>query len=196
MNIEDGKGSGRRAEVGIGHRLHTHAVTTTGTVNAAIKSLAYNLNTGTITLTNAVDTPVIYFKNNEDIPFVVTSMAVGIGESDGTAAEEVPITVVRNPTVGTIITSTPTNVAINQNRNFGSNRTLTADVYKGATGDTMTDGNDVLYLFASQNARLFAGIDMILPKGTSIGVKIDPPTSNTGMAVYVALIGYLDDDLE
>ena len=106
------------------------------------------------------------------------------------------ITVVRNPTAGTIVDNA-TAVAINQNRNFGSNATLSADVYKGATGNTMTGGNDYLLLYQGLSSRLFATISTDLPRGSSIGIKIDPQTSsNTSLAVYAALICYLRDPKE
>jgi hypothetical protein len=194
MFIEDGTGKGYRSKVDKFNRVHTDTVQVTRNQDAVIKGLAFNINTGQITLTDAADTPVLYVKNNEDFDLFISHIAIGIGESDGTAALEYPVTVVRNPTLGTIITSTPTNVDINRNRNFGSNRTLTVDAYKGATGDTMTNGDDLALLFANQNARLFASIDLALPKGTSIGVKIDPGASNTSVAVYAALICYLDDE--
>jgi len=156
-----------------------------------IEGDAYNINTGDITLTNTTQTPVLYLKNNETKDLVVTAIAVGLGTSaGGTATEAVKVHVIRNPTVGTIVDNA-TSVDINSNRNYGSTNTLTVDAYKGATGNTMTDGDNHIEFYQPDFGRLFAGVDEIIPKGRSIGVKITPPTGNTGLELYVALICHL-----
>lgn len=196
MRIQDATGQGPGAKVGATNRLYTFAIAENFEEFANKEGDAYNINTGTITLTDAVDTPVLYLKNNEDKDLIVTALAIGAGPSTGAATDaNAVITVVRNPTVGTIITSTPTDVDMNQNRNFGSSKTLTADAYKGATGDTMTDGDDIIQFYQSENSRLFATLNIIIPKSKSIGVKFDPAASNTSQDVYAALICHLDETL-
>ena len=192
--IRDGSGSGVSAKVDNDLRLHTRSVTETEEVHVNEEGDAYNVNTGIITLTNDDETPVLYLKNNETKDLIISAIAVGFGSTNGTANNPATVTVVRNPTVGTIITSTPTDVDINSNRNYGSPNVLVADAYKGATGDTMTDGADHLVLFQNLNGRLFASINEVLPRSTSIGIKIDPQTtSNTSLRVYAALICYIRD---
>lgn len=100
---------------------------------------------------------------------------------------------IRNPTAGTIISSTPTDVDINSNRNYGSATTLSVTAYKGATGDTMTDGEDHIIFFQGNSGRLFATINEVLPSSASIGIKFDPQTSNTSQDVYAALVCHLED---
>lgn len=191
--IEDGTGTGQRAKVDANNRLFTNSVVASENEFANSNGNAYNINTGIITLTNAVETPVLYVKNNEDEPLHVSAIAIGMFPSaDGVSTETPYSTVIRNPTAGTIITSSPTDVDINSNRNYGSQNTLTVDAYKGATGDTMTDGDDHIIFQQSEPSRLFATIDEVLPKGASIGIKIKPQTSNTSMDVYAALICHLD----
>jgi hypothetical protein len=192
--VQDGTGRGYHAKVDANFRLHTQAVTDTAEQAANREGDAYNINTGVITLTNATETPVLYVKNNEVRDLHIRAIAVGVGPTTGGSGGIPKITVIRNPTAGTIITSTPTDVDINTNRNFGSSNTLTVDAYKGATGDTMTDGDDHLILFQTNSGRLFATIDEVLPTGTSIGVKFAPQSGNTSQDVYCALICYLDDD--
>ena len=194
--IRDGTGDSYLARVDGNNRLWTRSVSTAEQVIANVEGAAYNINTGTITLTNDAETPVIYLKNTGERDLSIEAIAVGLGATDGTANNPARITVVRNPTAGTIV-SGATAVAINQNRNFGSNATLTANVYKGATGNTMTGGNDYLLLYQGLSSRLFATISTDLPRGSSIGIKIDPQTSsNTSLAVYAALICYLRDAKE
>jgi hypothetical protein len=190
--IVDGS-SGVTAKVNAGNRLYTRSVSNTEGQQANINGDAYNINTGYITLTNAVDTPVMYVKNNEDEALIIEAIAVGIQPSaNGVSTEEPYITVVRNPTGGTIISS-PANVDINSNRNYGSQNSIVIDAYKGATNKTLTGGEDHLLIQQNDGGRAFASINEVLPKGASIGVKIKPPTSNTSMDVYVALIVYLRD---
>ncbi len=113
--------------------------------------------------------------------------------TDGTATEMVKITVVRNPTAGTIVDNA-TAVDINSNRNYGSSLTLSDSLaYKGATSETMTDGDDHILIQAALSSRVFATIDEVIPKGKSLGIKIDPPAGNTSMVVYAALICHLED---
>jgi hypothetical protein len=186
--IKDGTGTGELAKVNGDNRLYTQAVTITENDDANKKGLAYNINTGIITLTSAADTPIMYLKNNDDTTLHITAIAVGVGPSTGGSGGIPKITVIRNPTAGTTI-SNANDVDIKSNRNYGSQNTLSDVVaYKGATGETITDGEDHLILFQTSNGRLFAQIDEILEKGSSIGVKFDPQTGNTSQDVYCALI--------
>lgn len=189
--LRDGTGSGSLAKVNQNNRLYTTSITIDENLQATKSGNSYNINTGVITLTNTTDTPIMYLKNNETASLHIYAIAVGFGPSTGGSGVN-KITVVRNPTAGTIV-SGATDVDINSNRNYGSPNTLTVDAYKGATGLTMTDGDDHLLLFQGASGRLFATIDELLPVGSSIGVKITAPTGNTSMDVYAALICHLED---
>ena len=181
--------NGNTAKVTSDGLLQTYATNRDSFTQVNLDGDAYNINTGFITLTNAADTPVLYLKNNETRDFLVTAIAVGVKDSTG-GTDLAAITIIRNPTVGTIV-SNASAVAINTNRNFGSNKVLTADVYKGATGSTMTDGEDHILVVQPDSGRFYASFDEVLPKGTSIGIKIAPPANNTSMIVYAAIIGHL-----
>ena len=193
MHIHDGKGGGYAAEIDKTNRLQTWGVSEDESLEANKDGRAFNVNTGWITLTNATDTPVLYIKNNETTNMVIDAVAIGIGPSTGGTGIGPKVTFIRNPTTGTIISS-PTNVDISSNRNYGSTRSLDADAYKGATGDTMTDGEDHILVLAGTSARSFLTISEVLPLGSSIGVKIEPPTSNTSMEVYVAAILHITEE--
>lgn len=194
--IEDGIGAGALAKVSGTNRLYTSAVSTTENEQATKTGRSFNINTGVITLTDAADTPVLYLKNNEIGSLHITAIAIGVGPSSGGSGGIPKITVIRNPTTGTIVSSTPTDVDIISNRNYGSAATLTVDAYKGATGDTMTNGEDHIIFFQTSNGRLFATIDEVLERGNSIGIKFDPQASNTSQDVYAALICHLEDSNE
>jgi len=189
--IRDGTGGGYVAKVDSSNRLHTNAVTLNEQEEALKIGDAYNINTGIITLTNDSDTPILYVKNNNGSAMHIKTIAVGVGATTGGSGINT-ITVIRNPTAGTII-SGATNVDINSNRNYASSNTL-SDVlaYKGATGNTMTDGDDHIIFFQGNNGRLFAGIEEYIPKGTSMGIKFNPGSGNTSVDVYCALILHVE----
>ena len=195
MIIEDGTGSGKMAKVNSGQRLYTRSVSNTEGQEANFDGDAYNINTGYITLTNATETPILYVKNNEDENLMIDAIAFGVQPSTGGSSTELAYaTVVRNPTGGTII-SNETDVDINSNRNYGSQNTATVDAYKGATGDTLSGGGDHIILQLG-TGRAFASINEILEKGSSLAIKFKPPTGNTSVDVYAALIYFFKNPTE
>lgn len=184
--IQDGSGRGYLAKVDADQRLLVEATSTPDDKRATEEGNSYNVNTGIITLTNATDTPIMYFKNTGEPDVHITAIAFGVGPSTGGSGGIPKITIIRNPTAGTITSGS--DVDINSNRNYGSSNTLDATAKKGATGLTMTDGTDHIIFFQTSNGRLFAAIDEVLTKNDSIGVKFDPQASNTSQDVYAALI--------
>jgi hypothetical protein len=193
--FEDGTGKGYKAKVNENNRLHTHAVTDSAAYHATTEGDSYNINTGEITLTSEDETAILYLKNNESSQDLhITAFAFGLGPStSGSSATGInKITIIRNPTTGNIVTGA-SGVDINSNRNYGSSKTLTVDAYKGTVGSSFTNGTDHIVFYQTSNGRLFAGIDEVLERGSSIGVKIRPVPGNTTMTVYGALICNLDD---
>ena len=66
FTIRDGIGSGKEAKVTSSNRLATTTISETEADFAAAEGTRYNINTGTITLTDANNTTVLFLKNNED----------------------------------------------------------------------------------------------------------------------------------
>ena len=195
LELKDGTGDGYSARVDAGKNLHTFARSISEKKQATEDGDAYNINTGVITLTDAVDTPLLYLKNNELRDFHVDLIVLYMGTSTGgTATLGVEYTIIRNPTTGTIITSTPTDAPMESNANFGSNNTATVDAYIGATGDTMTDGTDHAIIKSTLLNRIEAPLDIVLTNGSSIGLKVKPPTSNTSVEAYCAILGHYKSD--
>lgn len=189
--ILDGKGTGNKAQVCDKNRLQTFAISESLSIDAAQNGENFNINTGAITLTSASESAVLYLKNNEDKDFVIEDVIVILGASTG-GTGDLTIELIRNPTTGTII-SGATDVDVIGNRNFGSSKTLTSDVFKGAEANTLTNGTlfaDTTRSSASTVVHFDADV-IVLPKGTSIGVNVTPQPSNTSMSVKVAIIGYL-----
>jgi hypothetical protein len=191
--IKDGTGSGKVAKVDNNNQLHTFSVTETENQQSTRLGNSYNLNTGTIGLTSSTASGVMYFKNDEapvngESSFIIDAIAIGI-DNQGTQAGACNITIVRNPTGGTLI-SNAVAVDMNQNRNFGSSKELDSLVYKGVEGDTLTGGNDIALFYQNVGTRAYYSIDMEVPKGSSIGVKIDTQTTSGTTNLYVAIIGH------
>lgn len=195
--IKDGTGTGKTTKVDDNNQMHVYAVSSSEVQDAVDKGNAYNINTGTIALTSSSDSAVLYFKNNEapsngESAINIDAIAIGIN-NDGTNSEMAEITVVKNPTAGTIVSGAAA-VAMNQNRNFGSSATLSeSNIYKGAEGNTFTDGNDIALFFQSAGARGYYSVDFELEKGSSIGVKVNPKTTAATTTIYVAIICHRKD---
>jgi hypothetical protein len=197
MIIEDGGGKNGHARTTASQQLTTFSISESELVAATGAGKAFNINTGTIALTGTGTSAILYFKNDEspvsgESDYVVTAIAVGVGTRSATITDAAVITVLRNPAAGTIIDNA-TNVDMKSNANFGSSNTLGATTlaYKGATGYTLTGGTEHALLYMT-DGRLFADLDIVIPRGAAIGITIDLNTSG-GANVYCALIGYRKD---
>jgi hypothetical protein len=186
--ISDGTGTGNTAKVSA-NRVFVHSITEQEAVNATEDGGAYNINTGTIGLTSSTASSILYLKNNEVRDLVIEALAVGVG-SAGTTTDVSTVTVIRNPTS----VSYSTAVDMNQNRNFGSTKTLTADVFKGAEAATTTGGDNIIQFFTGAGTRLFAPINLSLPTGSSIAIEIDTNTTSGTTDVYGAIVCYLKEN--
>lgn len=191
-NIKNGN-SGDVMKVDPNGQGHVFAITEDEARQATDKGNEYNLNTGLIALTGTTASAIAYFKNDEDAPFIITGVAWYVGTRSGTPTDTTILTLIRNPTTGTIFNATPDDGDMNSNTNFGSNKTLksTTLFYKGTDGDTFTNGSDHAILGAGEG-RSFATVNVELPKGSGVGVKIDINTDG-GANVYLAFIGYVKD---
>lgn len=191
--IIDGTGSGTKAKVDSNKQLHVFAVTEDEQKQAALKGNEYNLNTGKIALTGTGESAVAYFKNDEDADFVITAIAVGIGNRSATITDLAEVCIYKNPTGGDIITDA-SSMEMKSNTNFGSNKTLKATslAYKGKDGGTVTGGDKHALLF-SGDGRLFGTLNIELTRGSSVAATIDLNTSG-GANVYCTFIGYVRDN--
>lgn len=193
MRIEGGKTGVNTLVIDSDGKAEVRAVTETEAQWATERGDAYNINSGKIGLTSSSDSAVLYFKNEENSVFIVEAIVFGIG-SAGTTTDVSEITVIRNPTTGTIIESTPTDADMNGiNKNFGSSKTFgTSTVaYKGAEAETFTNGDDFALIFASSTVpRTAVPLDIELQKGNSIGFNVNTYTSSGTTQVYIAIIGH------
>jgi len=190
--ILDGTGTGSKLKVGSDNRLQARVITELEEIHNSELGNTYNFNTGLISITG--DSTLIYFRNNSDENYILKSIALGSFEGI-THSDDPYITVVKNPTGGDLITDA-TVVDINVNRNFGSSKEADAFVYKGKVGGTLTGGSTAAILQASGGSRSFYGIDLLLPKGSSVAVNLTANASSGSANWYCALIGYFKDDLD
>ena len=198
MRIEDGGGSNGYALLTKGQQLTTFSITEDEQQAATVAGKAYNINTGTIALTGTSESALMYFKNDEspengESDYVVTAIALGLGTRSATVTDSAFVTIIRNPTGGTLVDAA-TNCDIISNADFGSSASLSTGTkaYKAtANNQTLTGGTDHALLYMT-DGRLYANLTIVIPRGSSIGVKIDLNTSG-GANVYCALIGYRKD---
>jgi len=190
MSLESGSGNGREAKVGNENRLYVDAKTVEEKLISTKDGDGYNLNTGIVSI--SATTGMMYVKNNEDKDLAIETVVVGTGAGSYNTTGEVQIQITRNPTAGTLIDNA-TAIAQNANRNFGSAKTLSATAYKAAaSGNTITDGTDIILIGApNSQARTVASIDLVLQKGNSIGIEVNPNLSSGSVNCYVALIVHL-----
>jgi hypothetical protein len=193
MILENGVGNGNKLFVDANNQGHMFGITLDVILDALHKGNAYNINTGPIALTTNTESGVIYFKNDEapvngESTIVIDAIAIGIDDS-GTTSGMSSIKIIKNPTAGTVV-SDATAVDMNENRNFGSAKSLnsTTLVYKGGEGKTLTDGTDFALFYQDPGTRGFYPVNIEIERGNSIGVKVDTNTTSGTTNIYVALI--------
>jgi len=183
--------NGNKAKVDEKGRLKTFAISEGYSIEAAELGESFNINSGTVTLTgNATTSAVAYFKNEEDKDFVIENVLTVIGGSTG-GTGNYTVRVIKNPTTGTIVSGAVGFDTV-VNRNFGSARGLGALSYKGAEGNTITDGVTFANTIRTSASVIEFDADVIvLPKNSSIGIEVTTQAGNSSMDVTVALVGFL-----
>jgi len=189
---DNGNGTGKGLGVNGRNEAQVFAVTEGEAQAAAGLGNAYNINTGEEAFLSSTSSAILYFKNDETEDVIVEAIALGF-KNTTTTDSHIGVYVVRNPTAGTLVTAASA-VDMNGNRNFGSSKTLKATTlaYKStAQNQTFTDGSDVILLHANPEGRLYANINMELPRGSSIGIRVD--SASLATEVYAALILHVKD---
>ena len=182
--LKDGTGTGNTAKVDVKNRIRAFSTVETGGTEAAFSGDLYNVNTGTIVLTSATESALVYMSNTDDVPWIFNRVFYNAGPSTG-GAGDFRADVIANPTAGTLISAgtalTPHNL------NFSSSKGLTATTLKGAEGSTITDGTvRVSTIIPASGTRVLIAFDsIILEPGSSIAVAITPQTGNTSMNIQV-----------
>jgi len=185
--IEDGKGTGKKAAVTNNNRLQTTGIDLNLTEAATESGDTYNLNSSETTLSTTGESAILYLKNLEETNLIVTSIVVNIMDYAGTAGQPI-LTIYRNPTAGTLVSTA--SACTEQNRNYGSNKTLTMECYQGSEGKTLTGQDKTIPVYLPSTAALtLVSFDtvVVLPKGASIGLSWTPPSGMTSTKIIAAL---------
>ena len=135
--IRDGTGTGNLVKVDATKRLHMFGTQITSQESATSREDSFNIHSGTVAVSVSTEQGILYLKNNEDRNLHITGVVAIIGTS--TNGTEVNFKMYKNSTAGTLI-SEGTVADTNSNRNFGSAKAFTADVFKGDGSATVTNG--------------------------------------------------------
>lgn len=184
VRIKSGAGNGKDAYVTTDNQLQVASRMETQEAHETELGNAYNINPGTINLTSANASALLYLKNTGDNPLKITTSITLLGTSTNGSGDW-QVEVLRNPTAGTLLSGT---AYVPLNKNFGSANTLTGTALYGAEASTVTasDGTIIDSLYSS-SGRKTVPVSLELPKGTSVAVRVTPPTGNTSANVQVAL---------
>lgn len=159
----------------------------------AIQGFGYNFNTGSINITNGSEAALAYLKNEDSLTMIITGIFYLLGNTTGGAAtEDFLLQVVRNPTLGTLISGGTVQNPVN--RSHRSANSFQGTALKGAVGDTVTDGIvEIESLFANPDRKALNVGAVILEKDDSIAVKYTPKASNTNQDIQIAMAFYMLD---
>lgn len=184
--LKDGK-TGKTAEIDTNNKLKTFATSQPEETTAALNGNTFTINTGDITLTTANESGVFHAINTDSVPWILTRLFFNVGAStSGTGSWR--LKVIKNASAGTLISG---GTAITpENLNFGNARTLTSTSLKGAEGDTVTDGIDVINsIVPSDSTRiLIADNPLIIEPGSTVSVTITPPSGNTSFLTQSGIV--------
>jgi len=177
--IEDGLGTGLRAQVNAKNRIVVEAVTFDREDDAISAGVGYQLTSGQVTYTSG-GTPacVFYMENEEDVDVVLDRVVFMVGTPSGATGDWFH-RIIRNPTGGTIITNAvPGGIS---NSNHGSANLLNGgnSIYKGVETDTITGGTGVALPVQVTSNRILFPIGRRIPKNQSFAVEITPPPGIT-----------------
>ena len=189
-----GHTSGEVARVDANNRLHVQATTDSSQHSAVAAKRGYNINTGWVTMTDAADTGLLYFKNNEANDFHVEQFVFGFDtHANGTATDLVRVRIIKSITSGDIIDDAVVCPVIS-NSYVGSGTTLDADVFIGDTADGAHTGGTVhAHIGSSDFAHASIPLIMSIPKGENILITVDAPASTDSFPMYAAMIGHITD---
>lgn len=189
IQIVNGR-NGNTAEVDDTFRLRGRNISEPEIHHASELGYTYNVNSGSVNLTSANESMILYIKNTENYDFYIMNLIINIGVST-LGSGDVIVNMYKNPTGGTII-SGALSADINQNWNTGSTNTFDSVTYKGVEGATQTGGIKFFSTIVSTPSRTAIPIDkIIIPKGRSVVVGVDAPALNTSMNVQVTARGFV-----
>lgn len=184
MQIESGVGNGYKASVDTTNRIATRSIVEGGEIEAAVNGDQYYVTSGSVTLTNAAESAVIWYQNEEEFSLLLDEIIFGAAVSTGGTTNVCALSVTINPTG---LTSGSSTEVIDLNANIGSSKTLiTTSSEIGAQGASVSGGTQgPIYYYPDKLTSVFEA-NAIIPRGTGIAISVTPPASNTSLAVNVS----------
>jgi hypothetical protein len=193
MFIMKSGSSGNTAEVDNNNRVQAFSTSQTESTAKALDGEAFNINTGSITLTSANPSACLYLENTDTVDWVIRRVFYNIAASTGGNGDMLA-NVVANPTGGTMLSSGTAFEPVNFN--FGSAKSLTSTCLKGAEGLTLTGGiqEAVSTLIPAAGTRILISFDsVILKPGSSLGLVVTPPSGNTSLKLQVGVNAHREE---
>jgi hypothetical protein len=188
--IGDGTGNGYELKVDKTSKAHTRSVSQNEQREAAEEGDAYIVGSGVLTLCSTCQSAMLYLKNNESRDLVVRNVIVhSNGSTNGTECVAL-LQLQRNPTA---LAGGASTVAVNNN--FGSSNLLTADITAGAEAATLTGGTSMGTFYIDIGKFFETNVSWIIPRGSSVGILLTPPPSNTSLKVAIVFETYLKKDI-
>jgi len=185
--IRDGKGRGYLAAVNADNQIITRSTIIEQRLMSTLDLNYYEATTGQITLTDAVETGIIYLRNDitTNLNIIIDRVFWDTWSSTSGSGADGTVKYYKNLTVtgGTDIVPT--------NTNFGSVSTAEGTFKKGLT--TMTGTNWWTGYITDKTSLAIEEARIVVPSGTSFGISVAAPTGNTSMKISINIAFYYLD---
>jgi len=178
MALIQSPSTGRRAEVSFDNRLKTRAITESDEAHASETLTLYNFNSGSITLTSANPSAVLFLMNNSTVNYLAKVQGVVIDTPIGPGTGSVLVEFFRNP--GSISSGS---IVETPNMNFGSLKAPVVSAQLGGEGTTFDNGQIFFSGYVPTGRTVTGTVPITLPPGSSLGMQITPPPGNTFLRV-------------
>jgi len=180
FEITDGTGKGNSVGVTSNNRILTSTISESQFQYASEEGDAYFFGTPIITATTS-ETGLIIVTNNEDDPIIIGNFFFIAENSVGGSPSMFRANWYKNPTA---INNGTSFSPLNQN--FGSSKTLDVTAEYGSTTTTAPTGGSLVATLSFPIGQFndFEA-NLVLEKGSSLGLSVTPPAGNTNMPVQV-----------
>lgn len=190
--IEGGNNPVNLAHVDDAGRVQTRSVSVTEQQDSSVLGNTFNLNTGQLELTDDVETPIFYIKNDSETqPIKVSRVFITMLDSTG-GVGAVEAKIYYNVR-GDILDAPDLPIF---NFNAGSANELGVTTKIGATGVGFSNGASSFgFLFPSDNLRQLTPFDLlVLPRGSNMLYTVRAPAGNTSVIVSGGANIFLGED--
>ena len=178
--LEDGRGTGRAAEVDTEFKVRTAAITESEFAHAGELGDAFQIGSSYPSLTTSDESAILYIRNNGERPLFVESFDYSWNKTAGIDGGAL-LSIYKNITAGTVLDNALS--AEVRNYNLGSPKQFNT-AYRGVQGDTFSSAEYVTAFFfdcgEKSDLRSYSTRGIVLIPGQSLGITITPPTGVSG----------------